>query len=183
VVVLTAVAGLVLLGPGTPAAQAHAQLVATSPGQDAAVAAPGRVILEFSDPPLDLGAQVVVLGPDGTSASRGAVEVRGTLVVQQLAPEQRSDGIHTVQWRVVPADGHPLSGSFRFTVTGTASGGSTQDPPASEADAGAGPGDTAVAEVTGGSPTGGLPVLGPLTGGALAIAGGLVLARRLRGRP
>jgi copper resistance protein C len=111
-----AVAAVLVLGPGAGAVQAHDMLVGSVPAADAAVdIAPSSVSIEFSDVPQALGTQVVVIGPDGAPVSDGDAEQDGTTIRQPLT-EERPAGAYTVQWRATSADGHPLSGTFGFTV-------------------------------------------------------------------
>ncbi|WP_222194944.1 copper resistance CopC family protein [Modestobacter italicus] len=143
-VALLAVLTVLLLAAGTGPARAHDGLVATSPGADAAVAAPREVELEFTGTPLPLGTQVVVTGPDSASVSAGDAEIRGTSVVQALADELAA-GSYTVQWRSTSSDGHALSGTFGFTVApGPAADAGTGSAAAAPSDAAAA-GDDAVA--------------------------------------
>ena len=110
-------ASVLLVFAGMPAASAHDQLLAATPADGTSVAdAPASVQLRFSRPLPELGAQVVVHGPDGAVASEGAVQVERTLVTQPLAPDLPA-GTYTVDWRVTSSDGHPISGTATFTVT------------------------------------------------------------------
>jgi hypothetical protein len=167
-------AAVLLLGSGATAAQAHDALTGSSPAHDATVdTSPPQVRLDFSQGPQPLGSRVLVSGPDGAPASRGAVEVDGTGVVQPLIPDLPA-GRYTVQWRVTSADGHPLSGTFTFVVAGAAAA----DPATLTA---------AEREVAGGSVAaapGSLsyPVIGTAVVAVLTAAG-LLLARRRRTRP
>ncbi|MDK3258747.1 copper resistance CopC family protein [Blastococcus capsensis] len=172
-----------LLGAGVAPAAAHDGLVSSSPAADSTVdTAPPEVELRFSGPPLPLGTQVVVTGPDGAEVSQGAAEIRDTAVVQPLAGTA-AEGRYTVQWRSTSSDGHPLSGSYDFTVTG--SGPAAVPNPASaaaaplpEAPAAPRP-ETAAAE----RPADGGPVIGWVAAGVVAVGAlGFLLARRLRGR-
>ena len=169
------VTGLLTLGlfllQAPVAASAHDGLVGSVPAPGAAVpTAPASVNLEFSGPPVPLGTQVLVTGPDGVEVSQGSADVRGTTVVQPLAGSL-PEGDYTVRWRSTSADGHPVTGSWSFTVA-----------------AGSGRSAAAVAEVpaqpmAAGQPTDeGAPV-GLLAAGVLGLgAAGLVLRHRLRGR-
>jgi copper resistance protein C len=113
-VTVVAAAGL-LLGPVASAA-AHDVLVGSAPEQDAAVeTAPGSVTLMFSDVPQTLGTEVLVTGPDGAAVAEGAPLMDGTTVRQPLRGGLPA-GTYTVDWRATSADGHPLTGTFAFTV-------------------------------------------------------------------
>jgi methionine-rich copper-binding protein CopC len=106
---------------GAPTASAHDQLKSTTPDDGARVSGPSVVRLTFGEPVLDAGNgnRIVVVGPSG--------RVPGTLVVDGAVVSTTFDqplpaGQYTVTWRVASDDGHPVSGTFRFTsVAGTAS--------------------------------------------------------------
>ncbi|OMQ14378.1 hypothetical protein A7K94_0217055, partial [Modestobacter sp. VKM Ac-2676] len=113
---LLAVLTTVVLAVGTAPAQAHDGLVRSTPAAGAALpAAPTAVELDFSGAPLPLGTQVLVTGPGGT-VSAGAPEIRGTSVLQSLSADVPA-GSYTVQWRSTSSDGHPVEGTYGFTVT------------------------------------------------------------------
>lgn len=161
-----AVAAVLVLGPGAGAAKAHDVLVGSVPAAGAAVdTAPSSVAIEFSNVPQALGTQVVVVGPDGAQASDGDTEQDGTTIRQPLAADLPA-GAYTVQWRATSADGHPLSGTFGFTV---AQGAET---PAAAGGSVSGPVDTAPGGAS-------FPVLWVAVGAILAVGVGLVV-RQLR---
>ena len=54
----------------------------------------------------------------GTTLAVGAPAVADNVLTQPLAGE--ASGVVTVLWKVVSSDGHPISGEFAFTVTGSA---------------------------------------------------------------
>ena len=110
--VLTAV--LVVLV--APAAAAHDALGGSSPAAGSTVTvAPVEVRLTFAEPLTAQGLGVAVTGPDGTSVATGTPSVRANEVTQALVPLTRS-GTYTVAYRVVSADGHPVSGSYPFVL-------------------------------------------------------------------
>ncbi len=99
-----------------PPAGAHAALVAATPGLNAKVEAlPAAVKLEFSDE-MNQPSQISVIGPDGQKIGRGETTVDANTVVRSIADPGQS-GIYRVDYRVVSADGHPVTGSYKFTVT------------------------------------------------------------------
>ena len=109
-------AGCVLLGVRT--ASPHAELLRSDPASGAVLpTAPRQIRLWFSDPVEAVSDPVTVKSADGTRIDRGdgAVDAADrlllTTVVQIPAP-----GTYTVNWRVVSADGHPISGNFIFSV-------------------------------------------------------------------
>jgi copper resistance protein C len=126
-----AVAGLVAMaGP----ASAHDVLVRTDPADGSTVdRVPDRVVLTFDRPALALGTALSIVGPAGDVTSGPPVLVNAT--VSQPVRAGSPAGAYVVRWRVTSADGHPVSGSFRFTAL--ASGGSgTQAPTGTPSDSG-----------------------------------------------
>ena len=125
---LAAVATLALLVTGAGVAQAHDELLGSTPVAGSTLeAAPVAVELEFSGDVQELGTEVVVTAPDGSTVSVGAVQVDGATVTQPLAADLPG-GEYTVDWRVTSADGHPEADSFSFTVAGgEAAAGTTTD--------------------------------------------------------
>jgi len=111
---------LVLIG--TTPASAHAALTSSDPADGATVAADlERVNLTFSEAPLaalEAGLRVEVRDDDGTDESSGAVTVEGTTMSKAVS---LSPGPHTVVWRYVSPDGHPIEGQLAFTVEPAAS--------------------------------------------------------------
>ncbi|WP_353814934.1 copper resistance CopC family protein [Agromyces sp. SYSU T00266] len=101
-------------GPALPAF-AHNTVVAISPdGEEAVTEQPGIVWLETNDALLDAegAAAMDVVGPDGRHYATACASVDGP--VASVAAELGEPGEYTVVWRVVSADGHPISGDFEF---------------------------------------------------------------------
>lgn len=100
-------------------ANAHDELVSQSPAQGETVSAGVIDIrLEFSDPPLALedgsGNEIFVTGPNGAIKYAGCLPIEGNFGV--LTADLDQVGTHTVAWRVVSSDGHPISGKFTFDI-------------------------------------------------------------------
>ena len=112
-------AALAALAVAAPQAAAHTELDTSSPGAKAELTGlPPRVTLTFSDAMTQKYAKVAVTAPDGESAASGEPQVSGKTVTLALEPTSRA-GRYTVGYRVVSADGHPVSGSYTFTVAAT----------------------------------------------------------------
>lgn len=124
---LATVIGLALALLWATPANAHAQLLETDPQDGSEVgAAPEEVVLTFNENIEQIGAEVVITDGDGTEVQDGDPQITGPDLTQPLAAD-RSAGEYTVQWRVVSADGHPVSGEFTFSAT-EAAGGEPEDP-------------------------------------------------------
>lgn len=109
-----------LLPLGVPA-QAHDQLVDSSPSQGQLIEAGAHEIaLTFAEDLLDLGsgAQIVITGPDSeTLVNNGCALIQGAVASTPVELDQ--PGKYLVGWRVVSGDGHPISGTFTFQVENT----------------------------------------------------------------
>ncbi|MDO4098814.1 copper resistance CopC family protein [Clavibacter michiganensis] len=150
-------------GPdGALSASAHNYLVSSSPAAGSTIdAPPSEVTLTFNDVILDLAAA----GGGGGDASTGSAPASGgSSVVQVTGPDGQGthfetgcatdsgrtvsvpvalggSGQYTVTWRVVSADGHPVSDSIAFTYQApagaTASAGTPDGPGCAAAQEGA----------------------------------------------
>lgn len=80
-----------------------------------------RVTLTFSEAPLaglQAGLRIEVRDDGGTDESSGAVAVDGTSMSKAVS---LSPGPHTLVWRYVSPDGHPIEGQLAFSVEPVAS--------------------------------------------------------------
>ncbi len=112
--VLLPVAALAFLLLAVPApAQAHTDLVSSSPAENALVPlATDRLVLVFSEDVVPVGSQVVVRDRSGVEVTLGAPGRAGNSLVVRLHLVE--PGRHVVSYRVVGADGHPVTGGYTF---------------------------------------------------------------------
>ena len=183
--VLATVLGLLTTGMAASAAWAHTRLVSSTPAAGGSAQAPAEVVLVFSDAVQPRLSAVSVTGAGGEEHVAGtpAAGGDGSSVTQPLRAPLEA-GTYRVAYRVLAADGHPITGSFEVTATAPPA---TPDP-ASPTPTAAPPEPTpeptpgALRQVAGEQDAdGGLPLL-PLVAGGLVLAGlaGL-LARRFGG--
>ena len=98
------------------AASAHAELTSTDPADGSIVdAAPKVVTLQFSEGVSLRPDGVRVLDDQGERVDAGTASSDGTTVDVPLE-KGIGRGTFVVAWRVVSADGHPVRGSFTFSV-------------------------------------------------------------------
>ncbi|PWD50802.1 copper resistance protein CopC [Serinibacter arcticus] len=96
-----------------PPAAAHDTLVASTPAADENLdSAPAELVLTFSGDVLDVGAEVLLTGPDGEHRSVPSV----TDGVVTTALPDLPVGHYDARWRVVSEDGHPISGIVPFSI-------------------------------------------------------------------
>ncbi len=187
---LLASAGALLLSPLVLAApaSAHDSIVGSVPADGATLTtAPTEVRITFEEPPTATGLGVAVLAPGGASVVAGKPAIDGNVVVQAL-DALTVGGTYDVSYRVVSADGHPVTGTLAFTVdlpTSSPSASSTSPAPTSASatpiSTSASSSATALASATDGSSSS-TPV-GAIIAGAVALAlviGAVVLVNRRR---
>jgi len=112
---LTALAAFLMFPLAAPAS-AHTALTGSDPADGAEVAAPSRVTLTFNE---EVRSARVVIRPEQseTEVQRGAARLDGEKVVQRVKGVL-PDGKYTIGYRVISADGHPVTGVLSFTVVG-----------------------------------------------------------------
>jgi len=109
--VLVAFAASLLMLSG---AMAHAALVGSDPADGSVLAsAPGQAVLTFTEPVTPL--VVTLVSPEGERRSVDGSAAENNLLTVPL-PAGLSRGTHLLSWRVTSADGHPVAGSFVFSI-------------------------------------------------------------------
>nr|WTA65212.1 copper resistance protein CopC [Micromonospora sp. NBC_00855] len=163
-----------VLIPASPA-WAHNSLKTATPARDATLpSAPTAVTLEFMQR-LDPAFTTIVLTdaakrklPTGAPVVTGA---KSTVQVTDTLP----NGTYTVAYRVVSVDGHPVQGSYPFTVA---------DPTSSAAPvanvSASGPPPSAAAAKSGGGPSAGVLVAGAALALLVLATAGLLWRRAAR---
>ncbi|MGH4012240.1 MAG: copper resistance CopC family protein [Pseudonocardiaceae bacterium] len=171
-ITLLALVGLALLGSGGAAA-AHNELIGSDPADGAEVATgPARVSLTFNLPVQQGFSTVTVTGPDGIQWQAGAPVEAGAVVSAPIRPLGPA-GQYTIAYQVLSADGHPVRGAVRFTLTTPGTGAAAASPPAASRSGIASPA-TAAQTVPDGD-----PVWPWLVGAGVALVAGVAVALRV----
>jgi copper resistance protein C len=106
----------VALLPSAPA-WAHSQLIRMTPSDGSTVrVAPTRIVLLFDENIQAIGDAVVVSGPDGARVDDGLPSILDATVTERLHPLALR-GHYLVSYRIVSADGHPVTSTLGFTLT------------------------------------------------------------------
>jgi methionine-rich copper-binding protein CopC len=168
-VVVTLLAALALLVGAAPAF-AHSRLSGSDPVDGASLDnGPERVSLTFNESLTPGFNTVTVVGPDGLRYESGDVALDGPTVSVDVAPLGPA-GRYEIGYRVISADGHPVTGSVAFTLTSPGSGTGVA-PPATGGPAAAAPALPGEAE--------GMPVWPWILGVLVLIGGGVFAALKL----
>ena len=181
-----AVALLTVITAALPAS-AHNVLISSSPAEGEELdTPPTEVVLTFDQPVQDADVnEIAVTGPNGDQWAEGTVEVDGATVTAPLRPLGPA-GEYVIGYRVLSADGHPVSAEIRFTLTspgpGQASGTPDSGPNTDRGDSPQGENaqddattDTAAEQ----GDSEGIPVWVWIVGAAVWLVAGLVVALRM----
>ncbi len=125
----------------------HVRLVGSVPAQDTTLTEPLETVrLEFSDAVNASLAELRIRGPgiDGEAGVLTPRSARGDPRVIVATPPALEAGRYVLAWRIVSADGHPVSGEIAFRVAPAAAevGAEGRPPAPGEAREPAAPGDT-----------------------------------------
>lgn len=105
----------VLLALPAPA-QAHDTLLSSDPEDGASLeTSPEEITLTFSADILEVSPLVRISDENGDELAEIVPTIEGPIATATLE-EPLPAGTHTVQWRVVSSDGHPIEGTFTVTV-------------------------------------------------------------------
>lgn len=111
---------LIFLATSVSPASAHSDVDRTSPAAGASVDAGVQSIsVYFTDKILQLAtsSELVISDGQGNEVAAACLEVgKASISAEALLS---TAGVYKVVWRTVAKDGHPISGKFSFTVTGT----------------------------------------------------------------
>ena len=112
---VAAVVAVLALLLGAAPASAHASLVSSDPAEGEVLPeAPEVVTFTFTEPVVLSADSVQVFDAAGEDVESTA-GTRDEVVTADL-PDDLADGTYVVAWRVVSADGHPVTGSLTFSV-------------------------------------------------------------------
>ena len=96
------------------AADAHSVLISMAPADGSLVmTAPSQVVLTFDENVQSLGDAVSVIDPTGKQVQNGSPQVLNNTMTQALVPIT-VPGHYRVLYRVVSADGHPVTKELGF---------------------------------------------------------------------
>jgi copper transport protein len=107
--------------------RAHAALIGSDPADGSLLArVPGVIVLTFNEPVTPIAFRLLDSRGESTDLT-AAARVNGNAVV--IGPPRASiaAGTSALTWRVVSADGHPVSGTLVFSVGHVSAGSATAD--------------------------------------------------------
>jgi copper resistance protein C len=170
-VLTLAVTTVVALLLGSAPAWAHSELNSSDPANGSSVAAPPKTIsLTFGEDVQAGFSTVTLIGPDGKDYHDGPVTEKDQTITVGALPLGPT-GVYQIGYRVVSADGHPVSGKVSFTLTAAGPGAAGAAAPTASAPAAVVP--------SAATDSGGAPVWPWIAGAVVLVAVGVGLALRL----
>ena len=131
VVVLAVALGALFVGAGV--ASAHDVLTGSTPANGSTVdAMPSTVTLTFDQPVQNLDPVLLVTGPNGNCLHHRTGDVSGNDISAPVAPGPA--GLYRAAYRIISADGHPVTGQITFTLSSAGAGTATGSAPAAGSD-------------------------------------------------
>ena len=94
---------------------AHSKSEATTPADGATVIDVPELSMRFDDPMRIIS--VTLTSPDGDVEIERETGMDPTTEFRALPLEELAPGSYRFDWRGMASDGHPMQGSFSFTVT------------------------------------------------------------------
>src|SRR5690606_11703846 len=119
---------VVLSVVGAAPALAHNVLVSSDPTNGAVLdTALQQVSFTFDQPIQNFDPALKVFGPNGNDFTTAAPTIEGTTISAPIAAGPAGD--YRAAYRIVSADGHPVTGEITFTLTDAAAGTASGTPP------------------------------------------------------
>ena len=105
----------------TPQAVAHTALVSATPSENGVIKElPSTITLTFNEDLMVLGDkkinQIALTSPDGSEVADITSTTSGKSLSATIPATTGADGKYTVKYRITSADGHPVEGSYSFTI-------------------------------------------------------------------
>jgi len=115
-------------------ASAHAVKVSSDPAENAVLSGPPvQVSATFNEPLQKRFSAMTIIGPEGKTDQwqSGVPVISGASISVGMKPDAPA-GKYTVNYRVISEDGHPVDGSWPFTITGSGAPASAGAPAVSQ---------------------------------------------------
>jgi methionine-rich copper-binding protein CopC len=114
---------------GAPAANAHAEGVASSPVNNTQVASPAQISVTFTEDLILEYSYIALFDGAGNPVPQGPATVDASgKVLSSAIPQTLAAGIYRVVWNALSVDGHETDGEFSFEVLANPGGDATAEP-------------------------------------------------------
>ena len=117
---IVAISAVIALLAPLPA-QAHTSLVSSVPIKNSTIKAmPKTIAMTFDDKLIKIAGKNVskfsVVGPDGKEIKLGPITLTNQIISAAVLEPKPKPGVYKINYRVISGDGHPVSGTIKFTL-------------------------------------------------------------------
>ena len=117
---IVAISAVIALLAPLPA-QAHTSLVSSVPIKNSTIKAmPKTIAMTFDDKLIKIAGKNIskfsVVGPDGKEIKLGPITLTNQIISAAVLEPKPKPGIYKINYRVISGDGHPVSGTIKFTL-------------------------------------------------------------------
>ena len=118
---IAAISAVIALISPLPA-QAHTSLVSSVPIKNSTIKAmPKTIAMTFDDKLIKIAGKNVskfsVVGPDGKEIKLGPITLTNQIISAAVLEPKPKPGVYKINYRVISGDGHPVSGTIKFTLS------------------------------------------------------------------
>ncbi len=113
-IVALAMSASIVFGAGQ--ALGHAQLMHADPGANATVAAPKSIVLHFNEALEARLSSFKLTNTDGEAIAVTPAASSDSKALAAAPSAPLAPGLYTISWTVAGSDGHPMKGTYSFTV-------------------------------------------------------------------
>ena len=115
------VSAIAILLMTSPMAQAHSRVVSSNPAAGSTITKmPSAISLTANEELVKLNgkeiSKISLIAPDKSAIKLGAIAANKLTISAPILQKSFKSGTYTINYRIISADGHPVSGNFTFTL-------------------------------------------------------------------
>ena len=114
--------GISALLIATPVAQAHSRVVSSNPAAGSTITKmPSAISLTANEELVKLNgkeiSKISLIAPDKSAVKLGAIAANKLTLSAPILQKSFKSGAYTINYRIISADGHPVSGTIKFKLS------------------------------------------------------------------
>ena len=115
------VSAIAILLMTSPMAQAHSRVVSSNPTAGSTInKMPAAISLTANEELVKLNgkeiSKISLIAPDKSAVKLGAIAANKLVIPAPILGKNLKPGVYTINYRIISADGHPVSGTIKFTL-------------------------------------------------------------------
>ena len=106
----------------SPMAQAHSRVVSSNPAAGSTITKmPAAISLTANEELVKLNgkeiSKISLIAPDKSAVKLGAISANKLVISAPILDKNLKPGGYTINYRIISADGHPVSGTIKFKLS------------------------------------------------------------------